>query len=354
MGGAPAEPVAIDKGNNVVTAISEFIQGLPKAELHLHIEGTLEPEMLFELARRNSIKLPYPSVEALRAAYNFQNLQEFLDLYYQGTNVLRERRDFYDLTWAYMEKAKLQTVLHAEVFFDPQAHTRRGIRFADVIEGIDEALRDAKDRLGLSSKLILCFLRDLDIENAMATLDQALAYKDRIVGVGLDSAEIGNPPTKFTEVFARARQEGFLTVAHAGEEGPAAYVREAIDALHALRIDHGNHSIDDEALLQRLVKARIPLTMCPLSNLRLCVVDDLANHPLRRMLEKGLLVTVNSDDPAYFGGYVNENYAAIQKATGLTREELVTLARNSFEASFLNSERKAALIDRLEAYSAAH
>jgi adenine deaminase len=247
MGGAPAEPVAIDKGNNVVTAISEFIQGLPKAELHLHIEGTLEPEMLFELARRNSIKLPYPSVEALRAAYNFQNLQEFLDLYYQGTNVLRERRDFYDLTWAYMEKAKLQTVLHAEVFFDPQAHTRRGIRFADVIEGIDEALRDAKDRLGLSSKLILCFLRDLDIENAMATLDQALAYKDRIVGVGLDSAEIGNPPTKFTEVFARARQEGFLTVAHAGEEGPAAYVSEAIDALHVSRIDHGNRSLDDDA-----------------------------------------------------------------------------------------------------------
>jgi adenine deaminase len=249
-------PVAIDKGSNAVSAISEFIQGLPKAELHLHIEGTLEPEMMFPLARRNSIKLPYPSVEALRAAYNFRNLQEFLDLYYQGTNVLRERRDFYDLTWAYMEKAKLQTVLHAEVFFDPQAHTRRGVRFADVVEGIDAALQDAKDRLGLSSKLILCFLRDLDAKDAMATLDQALVYKDRIVGVGLDSAEIGNPPTKFTEVFARARQEGFLTVAHAGEEGPAAYVREAIDELHALRIDHGNHSIDDEALVQRLIEGR--------------------------------------------------------------------------------------------------
>ena len=335
-------------------AISEFIQGLPKAELHLHIEGTLEPEMMFTLALRNGIKLPYPSVEALRAAYNFGNLQDFLDLYYQGTGVLRERRDFYDLTWAYMEKAKLQSVLHAEVFFDPQAHTRRGVRFADVIEGINEALRDAEDRLGLSSKLILCFLRDLDAKDAMATLDQALAYKDRIVAVGLDSAEVGNPPGKFTEVFARARQGGFLTVAHAGEEGPATYVSEAIDALRVSRIDHGNRSLDDDALVQRLVKARIPLTLCPLSNLRLRVVDDLSNHPIRRMLEKGLFVTVNSDDPAYFGGYVNENYAAVQKAIGLTRKELVTLARKSFEASFLNSERKAALINRLEAYSAAY
>ena len=347
-------PVAINNGSSAVSALSEFIQGLPKAELHLHVEGTLEPEMMFALARRNGIKLPYPSVEALRAAYNFGNLQDFLNLYYQGTDVLRERRDFYDLTWAYMEKAKQQTVLHAEVFFDPQAHTRRGVRFADVIEGIDEALRDAEGRLGLTSKLILCFLRELDTEDAMAALDQALAYKDRIVAIGLDSAEVGNPPGKFTEAFARARQEGFLTVAHAGEEGPAAYVSEALDALHVSRIDHGNHSLDDDALVQRLRKARIPLILCPLSNLRLQVVNDLSNHPLRRMLEKGLFVTVNSDDPAYFGGYVNENYAAIQKAVGLTREELVTLARNSFEASFLSSERKASLIDRLEAYAAAH
>jgi adenosine deaminase len=334
--------------------MSEFIEGLPKAELHLHIEGTLEPEMMFELARRNNIELPYPSVEALRAAYDFGNLQDFLDLYYRGTDVLRERRDFYDLTWAYMEKAKSQTVLHAEIFFDPQAHTRRGVRFSAVIEGIDEALRDAKSRLGLSSKLILCFLRDLDVEDAMQTLDEALAYKDRIVAVGLDSAELGNPPAKFTEAFARAREEGFLTVAHAGEEGPAEYVREAIDALHVSRIDHGNHSLDDDALVERLVQARIPLTMCPLSNLRLRVVDDLSNHPLRRMLKRGLLVTVNSDDPAYFGGYVNENYAAIRKAVELTREELVTLARNSFEASFLDPERKGTLIDHLEAYVAAH
>jgi adenine deaminase len=337
-----------------VSAISEFIEGLPKAELHLHIEGTLEPEMMFKLARRNGITLPYASIEALRAAYNFGNLQEFLELYYQGTDVLRERRDFYDLTWAYLEKAKLQTVLHAEVFFDPQAHTRRGIRFADVIEGIDEALRDAGNRLGLSSKLILCFLRDLDADAAMAMLEEALAYKDRIVAVGLDSAEVGNPPAKFTEVFARARREGFLTVAHAGEEGPAAYVREAIDALHVSRIDHGNRSLDDDALVERLAEARIPLTVCPLSNLRLRVVDELSNHPIRRMLEKGLLVTVNSDDPAYFGGYVNENYAAIQEAIGLTREELVALARNSFAASFLDSEEKVILVDRLEAYAAAH
>jgi len=337
-----------------VSAISEFIQGLPKAELHLHIEGTLEPEMMFELARRNGVRLPYPSVEAVRAAYNFGNLKEFLHLYYQGTDVLRERRDFYDLTWAYMEKAKRQTVLHAEVFFDPQAHTRRGVRFADVIEGIDEALRDAENLLGLSSELILCFLRDLDAQDAMTILDQALAYKDRIAAVGLDSAEVGNPPAKFAEAFARARQEGLLTVAHAGEEGPAAYVREAIDALHVSRIDHGNRSLDDDALVERLAEARIPLTVCPLSNLRLQIVDNLSNHPLRRMLEKGLLVTVNSDDPAYFGGYVNENYAAIQEAIGLTREELVTLARNSFEASFLHPKKKVGLVARLEAYAAAH
>ena len=340
--------------NTAVTAILEFIQDLPKAELHLHIEGTLEPEMMFGFARRNGVTLPYPSVEALRAAYDFTSLQDFLDLYYQGTDVLREQRDFYDLTFAYMEKARLQTVLHAEVFFDAQAHTRRGIRFADIIEGIDRGLREATNRLGVSSKLILCFLRDLDAEDAMATLDQALPYKHRICAVGLDSAELGNPPAKFTEVFARARREGFSTVAHAGEEGPAGYVREAIDALHVSRIDHGNHSLDDEALVERLAEARIPLTVCPLSNLRLRVVDDLSNHPLRRMLEKRLLVTVNSDDPAYFGGYVNENYAAIQRAIGLTREELITLARNSFEASFVDAEKKAVLIDRLEAYAAAH
>jgi len=313
---------------NVVSDITDFVQGLPKAELHLHLEGTLEPEMMFELARRHRVSLPYPSVEALRAAYTFQNLQGFLDLYYQGTNVLREQRDFYDLTWAYMEKAKTQNVLHAEVFFDPQAHTRRGIRFSEVIEGIDEALRDAQNRLGVSSKLILCFLRDLTAEDAIAILDEALPYKERIVAVGLDSAEIGNPPAKFKEPFARARDAGLLAVAHAGEEGPAAYVREALDVLRISRIDHGNRSLDDDALVARLAQARIPLTLCPLSNLRLCVIDSLFHYPIRRMLDKGLLVTINSDDPAYFGGYVNENYLALCDAVGLTREELITLAGN--------------------------
>jgi adenine deaminase len=335
-----------------VSALSEFIQGLPKAELHVHIEGTLEPEMMLELARRNGVKLRFPSVEAVHAAYNFRNLQEFLDLYYEGTAVLRERQDFYDLTWAYMERAKRQAVLHAEIFFDPQAHMRRGMRFADVVGGIREALRDAEARLGLSSRLILCFLRDLDAADAMAVLDKALAYKECIAAVGLDSAEVGHPPAKFKGVFDRARQEGFLTVAHAGEEGPAAYVREALDLLKVSRIDHGNRSLDDDALVERLAKARMPLTVCPLSNLRLCVVCDLKTHPLRRMLEKALCVTVNSDDPAYFGGYVNENYAAIQAALALTREQLIVLARNSFEAAFLAPEQKCALIARLDAYCA--
>jgi adenosine deaminase len=330
---------------------AEFIRGLPKAELHLHLEGTLEPEMMFALAKRNGITLAYPSVEAVRAAYDFGNLQDFLDLYYQGTKVLRERRDFYDLTWAYMEKASRQAVAHAEVFFDPQAHTQRGVPFADVIEGIDAALRDARSRLGISSRLILCFLRDLPAADAMATLDAALAWRDRIVAVGLDSAEVGHPPAKFVEVFARARREGFLTVAHAGEEGPADYVRQAVDDLHVVRIDHGNRTLDDETLVKQIAAARIPLTLCPLSNVRLCVVKDLSDYPVRRMMAKGLLVTVNSDDPAYFGGYVNENYLAIQQALALTRDELATLARNSFEASFLGADEKAALIGRVNAYA---
>ena len=352
--GSRSVSVSTSKEIKVVSDIADFIQGLPKAELHLHLEGTLEPEMMFELARRNRVPLPYPSVEALRAAYTFQNLQGFLDLYYQGTNVLREQRDFYDLTWAYMEKAKTQNVLHAEVFFDPQAHTRRGVRFSEVIEGIDEALRDARNRLGVSSKLILCFLRDLTAEDAIAILDEALPYKERIVAVGLDSAEIGNPPAKFKEPFARARNTGLLAVAHAGEEGPAAYVREALDVLHVSRIDHGNRSLDDDALVARLAQARIPLTLCPLSNLRLCVIDSLSHYPIRRMLDKGLLVTINSDDPAYFGGYVNENYLALCDAVGLTREELITLAGNSFEASFLDAKQKAAMKDKLGSYAAGH
>ena len=337
-----------------MNAIATFIDGLPKAELHLHIEGTLEPELMFALAGRNGVALAHASVEELRAAYDFGNLQDFLDIYYQGMAALIEERDFYDLTRAYMKRAREQNVLHAEIFFDPQAHTGRGVAFATVIDGIHRALVDAESELGVTAKLIMCFLRHLDEGAAMATLDEALAYRDRIVAVGLDSSERGNPPGKFAQVFARARAEGFIAVAHAGEEGPAAYVREALDALAVARIDHGNASLDDDALVRRLVRDRTPLTVCPLSNLKLGVVDDMANHPLATMLEKGLLATVNSDDPAYFGGYVNENYRAVQAALGLTREQLTTLARNSFEASFLAPERKAALIGKLDDYVAAH
>ncbi|MFQ5774082.1 MAG: adenosine deaminase [Kiloniellaceae bacterium] len=331
-----------------------YIAGLPKAELHLHIEGTFEPELMFAIAARNGVDLPYDSVEALRAAYDFRNLQDFLDIYYQGMKVLLTERDFYDLTWAYLTKAREQNVLHAEIFFDPQAHTGRGVPFAAVIEGIHGALRDGAAELGITSKLILCFLRDLDAADAEKTLDEALAYKDRIVGVGLDSAEVGHPPGKFEQVFARARAEGLLAVAHAGEEGPAAYVREALDVLHVARIDHGNRALEDEALVARLARDRVPLTVCPLSNVKLGVVGNIEDHPLRTMLRKGLFATVNSDDPAYFGGYVNENYVAVQEALGLTRDEVVRMARNSFEASFLDRAEKDALIARLDAYAAAH
>ncbi len=327
----------------------DFIQSLPKAELHLHIEGTLEPELMLALAARNGIILPYDSVEALRAAYDFGNLQDFLDLYYQGMSVLQAEEDFYDLTWAYMERAAAENVRHAEIFFDPQGHTERGIAFTTVIDGIHRALTDAEVKLGLTSRLILCFLRHLDEDSALATLAQALPYKDRIVGVGLDSSELGHPPEKFERAFARSREEGFRAVAHAGEEGPADYVRGALDALKVERIDHGVRCLEDPALVERLAAGRVPLTVCPLSNLRLCVVDDMAAHPLRRMMELGLFVTVNSDDPAYFGGYVNENYAAVQDALGLSRADLAALARNSIEASFLEPEAKRALIAEVDA-----
>ena len=336
-----------------MTAIASFIGGLPKAELHLHIEGTLEPELLFAIAARNGITLPYASVEELRAAYAFENLRDFLDIYYQGMDVLRTERDFYDLTRAYLEKARAQNVLHAEIFFDPQAHKGRGVAFATVTGGICGALDDGERDLGITSKLILCFLRDRDAAEAMATLEEALAYRERIVAVGLDSAELGHPPAKFTEVFARARAEGFLTVAHAGEEGPPDYVREALDLLQVSRIDHGNRALEDERLVARLARDKVPLTVCPLSNLKLGVVGDMTAHPLKAMLDRGLLATVNSDDPAYFGGYVNENYRAAQEGLDLTRGELVRLARNSFEASFLERAEKDALLARLEAYVAA-
>ena len=333
-----------------MTAMTRFIQGLPKAELHLHIEGTLEPERVFELAERNGIALPYGSVEELRDAYDFRNLEDFLDLYYQGTKVLLEEQDFYDLTWAYLEKIAKQGVLHAEIFFDPQAHTSRGVAFSTVIDGINRALRNGEQRFGITSKLIMCFLRHLDQDDAMRTLDQALDHKDRIVAVGLDSSELGHPPTKFKEVFARARDAGFLAVAHAGEEGPAEYIRQALDELRVVRIDHGNRSLDDTALVRRLAEAKTPLTVCPLSNLKLAVVTDMTRHPLKEMIEKGLFVTINSDDPAYFGGYINENYQAVQAALGLTRAQLASVARNSFEASFLDAPEKQALIARLDGY----
>ncbi len=327
----------------------DFIQSLPKAELHLHIEGTLEPELMLTLAERNGISLPYDSVEALRAAYDFGSLQDFLDLYYQGMGVLQGEQDFYDLTWAYLEKAAAENVRHAEIFFDPQGHTERGVAFATVIDGIHRALADAEAGLGLTSRLILCFLRHLDEDSALATLEEALPYKKRIAGIGLDSSELGHPPEKFERAFARSRAEGFRLVAHAGEEGPADYVSGALDALKVERIDHGVRCLEDPALVERLVAARVPLTVCPLSNLRLCVVEDMADHPLRRMMELGLFVTVNSDDPAYFGGYVNENYAAVQDALGLGRDDLAALARNSFEASFLEPEAKRALVAEVDA-----
>jgi adenosine deaminase len=325
-----------------------FIQRLPKAELHVHIEGTLEPELMFGLAQRNRISLPYESVDDLRKAYAFGNLQDFLDLYYQGMAVLQTEQDFYDLTWAYLQRAHDQNVRHVEIFFDPQGHTGRGVAFATALDGIHGALLDAESRLGISQRLILCFLRHLDEDSAQATLDQALPYRDRIIGVGLDSSERGHPPGDFTRVFARARSEGFLAVAHAGEEGPAAYVKSALDDLEVQRIDHGNHCLDDPDLVARLVARQVPLTICPLSNLRLCVIEDMTRHPLRRMMELGLLVTVNSDDPAYFGGYVNENYAAVQDALDLTPSDLAKLARNSFEAAFVEPSLRESLLAEVE------
>ena len=339
----PARPRS---GTNNDTA--DFIAALPKAELHLHIEGTLEPELMFAIAARNNISLPYASVEEVRAAYRFSNLQDFLDIYYAGANALLEMQDFYDLTWAYLEKAFNQNVRHVEIFFDPQTHTMRGVAFATVIGGISRALDDAEARLGISSRLILCFLRHLDQKAALETLEMAMRHRERIAGVGLDSSERGNPPGKFREVFRRARAAGFVAVAHAGEEGPAEYVREALDVLEVIRIDHGNNALDDAGLVAELVQKRIPLTVCPLSNVKLCVVDDITSHPLKRMLDLGLFVTINSDDPAYFGGYVNENYIAVAEALNLSRAELAQLAGNSIEASLLDREAKSALQAELD------
>lgn len=330
--------------------MQEFIQNLPKAELHLHIEGTLEPEMMFELARRNSIDLPYDSVSEVKEAYNFEDLQSFLDIYYQGSQVLQQEKDFYDLTWAYLQKAASQNVRHTEIFFDPQSHTDRGIAFETAYQGIYNALQDGKDKLGISSQLILSFLRHLSEEEAFATLEQALPYKDTMVAVGLDSAEQGNPPSKFKAVFDRARSEGFLTVAHAGEEGPPEYIWEAINLLKVSRIDHGVRSMEDLELLEYLADKQIPLTVCPLSNVKLKVFDSMAKHNLKKLLNSGICATVNSDDPSYFGGYITENYQAAQEALNLNKQELYQLAKNSFEASFLSPETKQKLIAELDNY----
>lgn len=335
-----------------------FIEGLPKTELHLHIEGTLEPELLFALAQRNKVALAYASVEELRAAYAFTDLQSFLDLYYAGADVLRTEQDFHDMTAAYIERARADNVRHAEIFFDPQTHTARGIGIDAVFAGIARALRAARDRHGFSGAMIMSFLRHLPEEDAFATLEAALPlrgqYEDLWNGIGLDSSERGNPPEKFARVFARCKDLGFHLVAHAGEEGPPEYVTGALDVLKVERIDHGVRSEEDPALMQRLVGAKTPLTVCPLSNLKLCVVNDMAAHNLARLLRAGLAVTVNSDDPAYFGGYMNDNYLAVATALALTREEIVQLARNGVEASFLPADRKGRLMAELDRYAAAH
>jgi len=327
----------------------EFVSGLPKCELHLHIEGTLEPELMFRLAQRNSVELPYPDVESVRAAYVFDDLQSFLDIYYVGCRVLVTEQDFCDLTAAYLERAAAQGVRHAEIFFDPQTHTDRDVAFATVIDGITRALADGEREHGITSRVILCFLRDLSAESAMATLDDAAPHREKITAVGLDSAEVGNPPSKFRAVFDRARAEGYLTVAHAGEEGPSAYMWEALDLLHVRRVDHGVRCTEDEALVERLVGEQVPLTVCPLSNVKLRVFKTLADHNLATLLRRGLLVTVNSDDPAYFGGYVADNFRETAAALALTDDEVIQLARNSFRASFLDDDARAQHLEVIDA-----
>jgi adenosine deaminase len=328
--------------------IDTLIKRLPKCELHIHIEGSLEPELMLALARRNGVRLKYESVDAVRQAYRFRNLQDFLDIYYQGMSVLITEQDFYDLAFAYLQRAHADNVRHVEMFFDPQGHTARGIAFATVIGGLHRAIVDAERQLGVRTSLIMCFLRHLDEADAEQTLDSALAFKDKIVGIGLDSSETGNPPSKFKHVFRRAHDAGFFLTAHAGEEGPPSYVWEALDVLGVGRIDHGNRSLQDQTLVARLARERMALTVCPLSNLRLRVVPDLKLHPLRQMMEKDLVVTVNSDDPAYFGGYVNDNYRAVSDALSLGRDEIIAIVRNGFQASLMSGPEKAAALAEVD------
>ena len=331
-----------------------FIQGMPKAELHIHIEGSLEPEMMFELAQRNGVALRYATAEEARRGYDFGDLQSFLDLYYEGMQVLLYEQDFYDLTWAYLRKVSEQNVRHVEIFFDPQAHTDRGVPFETVLSGIHHALIDGEQQLGISSKLIMCFLRHLSAEEAMETFRTALPFGDRIVAVGLDSSEVGHPPRDFKAVFDWARERGFLTVAHAGEEGPPEYIWQALDVLKVSRIDHGVRCTEDPKLVERLRVEQVPLTVCPLSNVKLRVFDTIQDHNLKRMLDLGLRVTVNSDDPAYFGGYVDENFYAAQEGLHLSRDDVYELTKNSFEASFLDAESKQRLLYELDGYFASH
>lgn len=328
----------------------DLIQKIPKVELHMHIEGSLEPELMFEIADRNGIALKFNSVEEVRQAYEFTDLQSFLDIYYAGAQVLRHEQDFYDLTWAYLQKVHDQNVRHTEIFFDPETHTDNGVPFEVVVTGIHQALADAGDRLGMSTHLILCFLRhkSADISSALNTLERALPFRDWIVGVGLDSSEMGHPPERFVEVFDRARAAGFRTVAHAGEEGPPDYIWQALNLLKVQRIDHGVRSEEDAALLRLLRDEKIPLTVCPLSNTKLRVFDTMKDHNIKRLLDAGLCVTVNSDDPAYFGGYLYENYFAIQEGLGLEVDDIIQLARNGIEAAFLEPAEKSALMDELD------
>jgi adenine deaminase len=329
--------------------LHDFIRRMPKAELHIHIEGSLEPEMIFALAQRNGLSIPYASVEELRQAYAFTNLQSFLDIYYAGASVLLKEQDFYDITWAYLQKTAQDNVIRTEIFFDPQTHTARGVGMDVVVNGLHRACQAAKTVLGIDAELILCFLRHLSENEAFETLEAALPYRDKILGVGLDSSEVGHPPEKFAHVFKRCKELGFRLVAHAGEEGPPEYIWSALDVLQVERIDHGVQSWRDTALLQRLAKDRIPLTVCPLSNQKLCVFPDLREHNLKKLLDAGLCATINSDDPAYFGGYVNANYLATFEALSLTREHAYQLARNSFEASFCSSQQRVRYLERLEA-----
>ncbi|MET2949135.1 adenosine deaminase [Vibrio owensii] len=334
--------------------MNAFIQGLPKVELHLHIEGSLEPELLFELAQRNNIDIPYESPQALRKAYEFEDLQSFLDIYYQGANALRTEQDFYDLTWAYLERCKVDNVIHTEIFFDPQTHTDRGIEFETVISGIHRAMQDGNEKLGITSQIIACFLRHLSEESAIETLQSIVKHQDKIVGVGLDSSELGHPPEKFKRAFQQAKEAGLLTVAHAGEEGPAQNIIDSVEMLGVSRVDHGVRCVEDASLVEALIESKMPLTVCPLSNIKLCVFDEMEQHNIVDLLRKGVAVTINSDDPAYFGGYMTDNFMAVSNAHPMTKTELAQFTINAINASFISEALKAKYSAQVADYLANH